>query len=123
FADELTHSEIINALENGDFYASRGPLIKSLCYEDGYFNIECSPAKEIVVSNSGRREPEISVKRSDAADITSAQFPISDLDIFVRFTVVDENGDTANTRAYWREEFENSKPATKIRFRRIADVK
>ena len=59
FADELTHSEIINALENGDFYASRGPLIKSLCYEDGYFNIECSPAKEIVVSNSGRREPEI----------------------------------------------------------------
>ena len=123
FADDLTHSSIIKALKAGDFYASRGPVIKSLWYEDGYFNLECSCAKEIIVSNSGRREPDKSVKRSKNCDITFARFPISDLDVFVRFTVVDENGKTANTRAYWREEFECLKAIADVPLRRICNDK
>ena len=33
--------------------------------------------------------------------------------------VVDENGKTANTRAYWREEFEKSKAIANVPLRRI----
>ena len=106
YADELSHDAVINALERGDYYASRGPVIKALWYENGIFHIECSAAKEIIVSNSGRREPDKSIKRSNNCDITCAEFPISELDTFVRFTVVDAEGKTANTRGYWREEFE-----------------
>ena len=119
FADSLTHAAVIEALEKGDFYASRGPMIHALWYEDGIFHIECSAAREIMVSNSGRREGAISVKRSARADITSADFPISELDHFVRFTVTDSEGNTANTRGYWREEFEESAAAVREKPRRI----
>ncbi len=111
YADELTHTAIISALEKGNFYASRGPIINALWYEDGVFHIECSPAKQIVASNNGRRDPSISIKSAESTAVTYAEFPIEDIDSFVRFTVMDEYGKTANTRAYWRDEFETS-PAT-----------
>lgn len=110
YADSLEHSKVVSALENGDYYASRGPLIKELWYENGIFHIECSPALKIRVSNSARRAQRHSLRLSDKADITVAEFPIQDIDTFVRFTVEDEFGRTANTRAYWREEFESSLP-------------
>lgn len=110
YAESLTHNAVIRALENGDFYASRGPIIKGLWYEDGMFHIECSPVKKIVVSNSGRRDPKVSVKQTQSGTLTCAEFPIQDIDVFVRFTIEDEQGRTANTRAYWREEFETSQP-------------
>lgn len=119
FADSLTHESVYQALENGDYYASRGPKIHALWVEDGIFHIECSAAKAIVVSNSGRRDPKISVKRSAHADITSAEFPISDLDLFVRFTVTDGEGNTANTRGFLREEFEDSAAAAEFKARKI----
>lgn len=111
YAKELTHSAVIQALEQGDFYASRGPVIEGIWYEDGMFHIQCSPVKRIIISNSGRRDPSVSVRQIQEGSITSAEFPIQDLDVFVRFTVEDEFGRTANTRAYWREEFEESPPA------------
>lgn len=110
YSDSLEHRSVIKALEDGDYYASRGPIIKELWYENGKFHIECSPAKSIRVSNSSRRAQRYSLKMSDKADITVAEFPIQDIDVFVRFTVEDEFGRTANTRAYWRDEFEKSLP-------------
>lgn len=112
YSDTLEHGAVIKALENGDYYASRGPIIKELWYENGIFHIECSPAVKIRVSNNGRRPQGISMKLSKKADITVAEFPIHDVDSFVRFTVEDEYGRTANTRAYWRDEFETSLPDT-----------
>ena len=108
YADSLSHSAVINALEKGDYYASRGPVIRKLRYENGVFHIECSAVKEIIVSNQGRRNPAISIQRSEKCDITTAEFPVCELDRFVRFTITDAEGKTANTRAYWRDEFEKS---------------
>ena len=110
YADALDHASVIKALENGDFYASRGPIIKELWYENGIFHIECSPAAKVVISNSGRRIPAVSVKTANGEAVTMAEFPIQDMDVFVRFTVEDEHGKTANTRAYWRDEFESTPP-------------
>lgn len=115
YADKLEHRQIISALEKGDYYASRGPEINALWYEDGIFHIESSPAKRIIVSNSGRRKESISLRTAEKGLIDGGEFPIDDTDLYVRFTVQDEMGRTANTRAYWREEFESS-PAS------IADI-
>ena len=106
FADRLEYEKIIGAMERGDFYASRGPLIKALWFEDGMFHIETTPAKRIMISNSGRRNWGASGRKAPEGEfLTSAEFPLSDLDLYVRFTVEDENGLTANTRGFRREEF------------------
>ncbi len=124
YADSLTQESVTEALVRGDFYASRGPVIKALWYEDGIFHIECSPASAIVLSNSHRRDPRISLKRSADGTLTSAQFPICELDHFVRFTVTDAHGKTANTRGYWRDELESDGyRAAKFKTRKITDAK
>lgn len=106
YADSLDYRKITEAMERGDLYASRGPLIHALWFEDGMFHIETSPVRRIVVTNSGRRKDALSVKTAPPGEfITSADFALSDLDLYVRFTAEDENGRTANTRAYMRAEF------------------
>ena len=108
YADELSHASVIEALKRGDFYSSRGPIIKALWYEGGEFHLECTPVSEVKISSSGRRKPETSVKRDKDGGIIRADFPLSPMDVFVRFTLTDSMGRTANTRGYWREEFEES---------------
>lgn len=122
YADSLTHADVIAALEKGDFYASRGPIIKNVWYEDGVFHIECSPAVKIRISNNGRRAASDSVRIAEGEKITSAEFPLYELDSFVRFTVEDEFGKTADTRAYFREEFEASvATASNIRIKKESE--
>ena len=120
YAESLSHGAVIDALEAGDFYASRGPLIHALWYEDGIFHIECSPAAKIVISNSSRRRAADSVRRAEGEMLTSAEFPLSELDHFVRFTVTDAYGNTANTRAYFREEFEKEAASAEFKLRKIS---
>ena len=107
YADELKYEKITDAMERGDFYASRGPEIRALWFENGMFHIETSPVRRIFLSNSGRRQKAynyLAVARPGEL-ITSAEFPLSDMDLYVRFTAEDERGMTANTRGYLREEF------------------
>ena len=104
-APSLEYSQIINALEKGDFYASRGPQIHSFYVEDGMIHVECSPAKMIRITNSGRRSDRKSCVYAENGLVSSAVFPVMDTDLYIRLTVTDECGRTANTRAYFREEF------------------
>ena len=113
-AERLDYPTIMGALERGDFYASRGPLIRELFFEDGWFHIECSPAARIRCQNGGRRigtdnpdHPHASMAYPDEGKLlTSADFPLLAMDRYVRFTVETENGLTANTRAYYRDELD-----------------
>ena len=43
-AEKLEYRTITKALEEGNFYASQGPEIKALWYEDGKIHVECSDA-------------------------------------------------------------------------------
>ena len=104
-APTLDYGQIINALENGNFYASRGPLIRAFYVEDGMIHVECSPVKKIRFSNSGRRADRKSCVYAEEGLLTSATFPVLDTDLYIRLTVTDECDRTANTRAYFREEF------------------
>ena len=98
-AEKLEYKAVTDALIEGNFYASEGPEIKDLYFEDGKIYISCSPAKKIYF-NTGKRRTGIEFAGNDAP-ITEASFDVKPEDIYIRLTVEDENGLHANTNAYF----------------------
>lgn len=104
--ENLEYREITKALEEGKFYASQGPEIYDLWYEDGKIGVTCSGAAQIVL-NTGIRRTEI-VFGSVEEPVTSAVFDIGEEDMYSRITVTDFSGKHANTSAYYKEDFINA---------------
>ncbi len=98
-AEKLDYESIISALEAGNFYASQGPAINELWYEDGKIHITCSPAAKIFF-NTGVRKAEL-VAAKDGESLTEAEFSVKPEYGYVRITVVDREGYPANTNAYF----------------------
>lgn len=98
-ADGLEYTAITDALVKGNFYASQGPKINRVWYEDGKIGIECSEAVKVVMNTCGRR-----TAVEDNAPVTSAVFDIKEFDEYVRLTVTDASGNHANTSAYFVED-------------------
>ena len=100
----LKYSDVIEAMEKGYFYASTGPEIKELYFEDGIVHIECSDAVEISLTTLGRRGERIA--NDDGSTLNSADFKIDKaLYGYVRLKVVDKNGNKAFTKAFNVDEF------------------
>ncbi len=102
-AEKLDYQHIIKAIEKKSFYASNGPIIDSLCIEDGVVRLECSPAKVIVMHTKGRHYAFTEAPLHEY--LTRAEFRLPD-DEFMCFEVIDEHGFRANTRAYFLDELE-----------------
>lgn len=102
-APDLSYESVISAMEKGDMYASMGPVIKSLYYEDGNYYIETSPVREIYL-RAGNRHTERAAS-PDGKPITSAVLRGFDNDVFVRFSAIDFDGNAADTRAYDLKDF------------------
>ena len=100
-AEKLEYRTITKALENGQFYASTGPEIKALWFEDGNLHIQCSPAAKIVGSFGIRKK--VCIQKTDS-DLTEAVIPVGKNDIYVRVTVWDEEHNHADTNAYFVDE-------------------
>lgn len=101
-ADKLEYRALTDALVKGNFYASQGPEIYDLWYEDGKIGIKCSEAAKIVF-NCGRRWVGV-VYGSEEKPATEAVFDVSEEDVYVRITVTDKSGKHANTNAYFVED-------------------
>lgn len=101
FAEKLEYRTVTKALENGDFYASTGPLIEELWFEDGQIHVICSPAATIKAHYGARKAK---VVRADNALLTHASFPVAEDDIFVRINITDGSGRHADTNAYFVED-------------------
>ncbi len=104
-ADSLDYSTITKALVDGQFYASEGPEIYSLTFEDGRVHIECSEAEKIVC-NYGIRHAEMAFDENHGA-VTSADFGMNPDWKYFRITVVGKDGKTACTNAYFAEDLYN----------------
>lgn len=104
-ADKLEYRTITKALEEGKFYASQGPAIYDVWYEDGKIGINCSDAAKIVL-NTGVRRAEIRYNE-DGAPVNNALFDVKKGDKYVRITVTDACGKHANTSAYFVEDLMN----------------
>ncbi len=98
-APALTYEDVFAALKCGDYYASRGPVIEELYFEDGKVYVKCSPASRISLMLGTRRgDSRIGV---DGSTITEATFDVSARDVYFRLTVWDEQMRPAHTRAYF----------------------
>ena len=97
-AASLTYENIFASLKKGDFYASRGPEIKELYVEDGKLHVSCSDAFCIKVQCPLRKGR--SVYNNSGGVINSADIPIAKEDGYIRVTVTDMRGNTADTRYY-----------------------
>lgn len=101
-ADRLDYRTVTKALEDGHFYASQGPLIHELWFEDGKIHVKCSPADRILCVSGIRRGRVVYAENGEA--LTEAEFDIFPDDGYVRITVIDEKGYPANTNAYFTDE-------------------
>lgn len=101
-APELSYDAIIRALEQGDFYASCGPLIKALWVEDSTVHVRSSEARAITLTTQGRRAASARAGRGES--ICEAAFPLKSEDGYFRVEVTDWEGQRANSRAYFLDE-------------------
>lgn len=99
-APSLEYEAVTDALERGDFYASRGPEIQALWIEDGIVHIQTSPARRVVCSYAQRRA---AVRNAGEEPLTHAEFPVIPSDGWFRLTVIDEQGACADTNAYFTD--------------------
>lgn len=111
-AEELTYETVIAALEKGDLYATTGPDIYSVTLEDKTLTVKCSEATYINLITNGRMCQTIRAKEGPA--LNEAVFDLTRFfeespemqseNDFLRVTVIDAQGKTAYTRAFFRDE-------------------
>ena len=98
-ADRLGYTELMDALERGDFYASTGPEIRSILIDDeGVLRVECSEAERVTVITQGRRNAVVC--SMDGNPITSAAFRLHEQDARFRIRVEDGRGHAAYSQIY-----------------------
>lgn len=97
-ATELNESSILEALENGSFYATKGPEIKDYQMdEDMTIKIKCSPVKKIAFRISGAGNGKV-FRAEDGKDLLTAEWDLSKKKPqWVRCEVTDKDGNTAWT--------------------------
>jgi len=111
-ARALNYANVIEALEQGDFYMSCGPEISGLTIEDGILKITCSDAKEVILESHGRFARRVAADGNDW--LHEATFDLTDFiasvnghpSVYVRLTVTAPDGTYAATRAYYLKELE-----------------
>ncbi len=90
-------------MERGEFYASNGPEITELYYEDGRVHIACSPAQKIALLTIGRKGQ--ARFAGEGEPLTSADFEIDpELYGYLRLRMTDADGTHAWTNAYYVDE-------------------
>ena len=90
----LDYDTVFSALKNGYFYASTGPEIRSLVYQDGKVHFECSEVKKVSLITEGRRRAILT------GEITSGEFTLKDTDGYFRLRLEAADGSCAYTQAY-----------------------
>lgn len=98
-ADKLEYRAVTKALSDGSFYASEGPEIDEIWYEDGKIHITTSEADRICCS-AGIRFAK-TVFSEDGKALTEAEFELPEGFKYIRFTVIDKCGKHACTNAFF----------------------
>jgi len=111
-AEKLEYGTVMQALENGDFYASTGPEIYSLYLDGTVLTVRCSEAARISI-RSHRRQAKRFVPEN-GQPLQEATFDLAPWleswteeersAAFIRLLITDAAGNRAYTRAYRYEE-------------------
>jgi len=100
-AKDLKYDTVINAMIDGQLYASTGPIIKSLYVENGEIHVETEPCCAVILRAQNRYHKAI---RALDDSLTHSVFEIKDEYAFVRFEVIDTHNNKAITKAYLKSE-------------------
>lgn len=103
-AESLDYRAVTSALLRGEFYASEGPQINALWYEDGKLFVRCSEADKICCTYKTRKA-EIALAEGGEL-LTGASFNFPKERCFARITVTDAQGRHACTNAIFFEDLE-----------------
>lgn len=101
-SEKLEYRAVTKALENGDFYASEGPEIYDLWYENERVYIRCSDADRINCTY-GIRMAETMLSEN-GIPVREASFPVPPSCGYFRLTVIDSQGKHACTNAYFMDD-------------------
>ena len=88
-AEALTEEKVLEALDQGRFYASQGPAFHQIEVEDGEIRVKCSPVEKIVFYSN---TPWVSRRARIKPDQTESIYKIVDSDRFVRVQITDSQG-------------------------------
>lgn len=86
---------ILKALLSGSFYSSCGPVIKDFYVDGGKVHIETEPCRKILFCAD--RHPNIKFEAPHGETLHSAELDLNNDYLYIRATVVDENGNRAWT--------------------------
>lgn len=98
----LNYSDVMNAIEKGDMYASMGPQIHELSVEDGKITLKCSEA-EAIFFRTGTRRGKYCFDATGGPK-NEGIFNVQADDKYVYACVKDKFGKWAVTRAYTVDE-------------------
>ena len=103
-ADKLEYSDVISALENKDSYVSNGPVISEISVDGDTVTVDCSEAQEVYMY-FGSKEP-AAVRLPKGETRTHFELPLNERAEHIRVSVYDSEGRAANTRGFFRDEWE-----------------
>ncbi|MFA6714147.1 MAG: CehA/McbA family metallohydrolase [Victivallales bacterium] len=111
-AKEKTVDSVMEALRNGDYFATQGPVFHKLNFENNVFSVECSPCEEIIVmsdcafgrcGNTPGLNAQNPAESKDACEITrfETEIPESAGLTYLRCQIKDKNGRYAWSAPIW----------------------
>lgn len=100
--EEFTYNGIIDAMEKGEMYSSMGPIFKEISIEGDKLHVECSEVVQISVY-FGSKTPKYELAPKGST-ITSADFTIHPESRYLRISIFDKYGKSADTRGFFRDE-------------------
>lgn len=105
-APKLDYRTIGQALLHGNYYASTGPEIHELWYDDSdaTIHVRCSDAIQISCLCGVRQRRTVRAAELGKETINEAVFYVCENDPFIRINVLDAQRHTADTRAYFLDE-------------------
>ena len=100
--EKLDYESVIDAMEKHNLYASMGPVIKELYVEDDKAYLTFSKGECATIATAGRRVAKKMAENPDGEN--TVEFEIKPNDEYIRFDVIDKEGNRANTCAYFLED-------------------
>ena len=110
---ERSQAAVLDALANGSFYSSTGPLVHELRVEDGSVEVLCSPCQRVTLCTGRRRGSSVSAGRfgyrydgeilseAEEEEITHARLEWPAGTPYGRIELVDSHGRKAWTNPLW----------------------
>lgn len=100
-AEKLEYNVIGKALEDGNFYSSTGPEIRSLWFEDGKICADFSPAVAVDCITGVKKC--FRAGRIGGEPFTHAEFDLKPWFRWIRLRIIDREGNAADTNAYFTD--------------------